>query len=765
MHLRWLVVIVVWGITITSGWWGSIYQVQGARGGREIRRISVNRARGNPDGSSSDPAISADGQVVGFSSSGSNIVPDDTNGHADIFAYALADGQIARPTLPDGSDPNGGSFNPILSADGRYVLFQSYATNWVTGDDNQDTDVFVWDRVTGVVELISIATDGGVGNGRSDPVGISADGRWVAFRSSSTNIIAGQPVSFQPHMFFRDRQSGVSAAALVGIDGELLPVEGGTFSADARYLTFWTSSDKAVPNDTNGKQDVFVRDMWAGSTTRISQGVGGAESNGASNDAVLSADGRWVAYDSDATNLVADGVIHVGVFLYDRTTGTTIRVSQRVDGSPATHGDRPEISGDGGMITYISNDNTIVTGDGNQTLDVFRYDRVTQTVELLSATFNGGAGNLTSDDVALDGSGQRALFRSAAFNLIDGDTNGHNDIFIVVPGGTLPSPPPLPTSTFAPTVTVRSSPTTTATASISPTPRPTHSGADLFLPLMQRTLPHPRRQLLNITQSANGASWMPGASASGDVVVFTSEADNLVVGDTNGVSDVFIWRGTPHQFQRVSVAGDGSQGNAASYAGVISTNGRYVVFTSAASNLMPGDVNGLPDVLRYDVWSGEVAVVSIAEDGGNATGNSYGGAISADGNRVAFGSLAGNLAPPNGSTGTAVYVRDMGAGTTQSVGYSHDASDVSLSADGETLTFAQPFYNGRPGLFVVPPGTGVREPIALSGEYTFYDLLHLAPGGRGSYWYTAERPLRDLTADRVYGLYGCMIGSGGQEIL
>jgi Tol biopolymer transport system component len=184
-----------------------------------------------------------------------------------------------------------------VSADGRYVAFHSEATNLVAGDTNGSEDVFVRDRVTGTTERVSIATGGAEGNGHSSAESISADGRFVAFESQASNLVSGD-TNGQADIFVRDRQTGTTervSRATSGAQGNSLS-GGPAISADGRFVAFLSFSTNLVPGDTNGHYDIFVRDRLNGTTERVSVATGGTQADGDSYSPAISADGRYVAF-------------------------------------------------------------------------------------------------------------------------------------------------------------------------------------------------------------------------------------------------------------------------------------------------------------------------------------------------------------------------------------------------------------------------------------------------------------------------------------
>ena len=349
-----------------------------------IERVSVDSQGAQAASGGVSPAISADGRFVAFSSDSPDLVPGDTNGVSDVFVHDRTTGTTERISIAgSGKEGNRSSRLPAISADGRFVGFESGASNLVSGDNNHVVDVFVRDRVAGTTERVSIDSTGQEGNGRSDSSAISADGRIVAFESEASNLVAGDADGTQD-IFVRDRQTGTTEA--VSGDSSGTPAGGlltPAVSGDGRFVAFTSSFSGFVPNDTNGALDVFVRDRAAGTIERASVSSGGEQAGTAGARLPgISADGRRVSFRSGAANLVAGDTNAVeDVFVHDRFTGTTERAS--VDSSGAQANGRslqddvrgPAMSTDGRFTAFSSSATNLAANDTNGTVDIFVRDR------------------------------------------------------------------------------------------------------------------------------------------------------------------------------------------------------------------------------------------------------------------------------------------------------------------------------------------------------------------------------------------------------
>lgn len=338
-------------------------------------RVSVDSfgAEGNAD--STGGALTPDARFVAFWSNATNLVAGDANGVRDVFVRDRALGATALVSVDStGAQGNGPSFWVAISADGRFVAFGSFANNLVPGDTNGGSDVFVRDLVAGTTELVSVDPTGAYGNAPSYLDGMTPDGRFVVFSSAASNFVSGD-TNAAMDVFLRDRQSGtterisVDSAGGEGHDHSL----NGAVTPDGRFIAFDSVADNLVAGDTNQRGDVFVRDRQNGTTERVSLRSNGHQGNGTSWYPAISADGSLVAFRSFATNLV--GFDHNGsqdAFVHDRTTGATRRVSLDATGHELDQDTQAvTISADGRFVTITTSATNVVPGDTNGVLDAF----------------------------------------------------------------------------------------------------------------------------------------------------------------------------------------------------------------------------------------------------------------------------------------------------------------------------------------------------------------------------------------------------------
>ncbi len=417
-----------------------------------------------------------------------------------------------------GAEANGPSYDPSLSADGLHVAFASEATNLLSGivvaDTNAASDVFVHDLATGLTTIVSIGSNHEQGDGASRGPSISADGRYVAFSSKATNL---------------------------------------------------------VENDTNDKEDVFVHDRMANQTTRVSVQSGtGVEGNNESREPSISADGRYVAFASFASNLLDTGGLpaidngHLDVFVHDRQTGTTIQVSvgpAPTYAQPDSASSVPCISADGGYVAFQSLADNLLDNrnPANAGWDMYLRDLKTNELTRVSAhPTTGVAGDASTQGVSLSADGRYVALGSHATNLLTFldnfpvVDNGKEDVYVL-------------------------DRQTKQMARISIGPAPSYSQGD-------------------------DLSGDPSLSADGRCVAFTSAATNLVANETNtnGVADVYVRDRETDQTTRASLAMGSALGNNVSAKPSISADGRYVAFHSLATNLVYDDNNGTLDIFVRD---------------------------------------------------------------------------------------------------------------------------------------------------------------------
>jgi Tol biopolymer transport system component len=402
-----------------------------------MTRASLDSSGAEGNDFSEWSAISADARFVTFQSDASNLVANDLNRRTDIFVHDLATGLTIRVSVASsGGEANNDSYHPSISGDGTVVAFESYASNLVAGDVNGTIDAFVHDGATGATELMNVDSSGLPGNGASRFPAVSADGRVVAFWSDSTNLVPGDG-NHQRDVFIHDRVSG--ATERVSVDSSGAESNGQSFapsiSADGRIVVFLSDATNLVPGDTNGATDVFVHDRTSGFTERVNVDSAGHQADDASASLAVSGDGRTVAFHSWASNLVAgDANQAPDIFVHDRQTGVTELASVDSTGAQGNSGSElPSLSDDGQIVAFDSDASNLVSSDTNGVTDAFVHDRTAGTTERVSISDLGVEGDAWSDAPQLSSDGQTVTFSSGASNLVPDDGNGRSDVFVRFP--------------------------------------------------------------------------------------------------------------------------------------------------------------------------------------------------------------------------------------------------------------------------------------------------------------------------------------------
>jgi Tol biopolymer transport system component len=393
------------------------------------------------DGSLGDKAsefgtISFDGKRIAFSSQATNLVQGDENGERDAFLRNRALGttrRISNGLL--GHESNGPSRDTAIAGEGRFVAFWSAGANLVIGDTNNRGDIFVYDRQTQVITRESITTGGAEANGTSLNPSISADGRFVAFESLATNLVPGDTNGVMD-VFIRDRDLRITVRASVShLDGEqgngasIQP----SMSTDGRWVAFTSSASNLVALDQNGADDVFIHDRVTDETIRVSVDSGGIEGNGASNEPHIGGDGgQYIVFKTEASNLSnLDDNGEADIYMHDRRARTTILVSIGNDGSIGNSGsNNPVITEDGQYVAFDSRATNLVPNDTNDRPDVFLRDLFENTTRLMSVSKQGVQAEFGSTRPDITAAGEFIVFESKSGGLVPGDINGVTDVFV-----------------------------------------------------------------------------------------------------------------------------------------------------------------------------------------------------------------------------------------------------------------------------------------------------------------------------------------------
>jgi Tol biopolymer transport system component len=398
-----------------------------------LERISVTSQERQSEGAASRfVKLSADGRLVVFTSPATDLVPGDTNDEQDVFVRDRRAGTTTRVSVDSaGRQADGGSSEASISADGRFVVFTSAAGNLVRGDTNEEVDVFVRDLRRHTTKRVSLTGSGKQAGGSSFLASISATGRFVAFQSTAADLVAGDTNDAED-VFVRDVVEQTTRRASIPSGGRqfsgpsALPI----VSDNGRYVAF-------ISNPRNPDVfDVYRRDLRTGSTRLMSVGLRGGPIDGVTGQIAMSGNGRFVGYASDSTNLVAEDTNDQwDTFVYDAVKRTTIRVSVGSDGAQGNgFSDQPSLSRTGRYVAFASEATNLVGGDTNGVGDAFVRDLRTGITKRISTTAAGVQANDTSGpsyapEIGLSADGRHAAFVSQATNLVRGDTNAAPDLF------------------------------------------------------------------------------------------------------------------------------------------------------------------------------------------------------------------------------------------------------------------------------------------------------------------------------------------------
>lgn len=433
--------------------------------------------------------------------------------------------------LPTEGQSNGESLYPPISYDGRYVAFYSLATNLVPGDTNAAGDIFLHDRETGETTRVSISSEGKEGDLESIWPSLSGDARFIAFTSSATNLVEGDTNNL-PDVFVHDRETRTTTRVSVSSQGE--QSDGISYNyfpaitADGRYVVFASLAGNLVERDTNQTWDIFVHDRETRSTVLASVNSNGRQANAPSLHGVISGNGRFVAFNSYANNLMANDQNEVSdVFVHDLETRTTMPVSVDAQGRLGNESsDRATISFDGECIGYSSFASNLTPVDKDEEEDVFIYERSARNNRLASNSLAGTPALARDDD---DDDVPWCCYISPACCII-----------VVISD---------------------------------------------------------RKSVI---------------APDGNSIIYRYDAPDLVPDDTNFRQDIFMYDRRTDEVTRISINSQGEEANGDSVHHGLSFDGRYIAFSSEASNLVPNDTNGVSDIFVHDRETGETTRVSIS---------------------------------------------------------------------------------------------------------------------------------------------------------
>ena len=662
------------------------------------------------------PWISSDGRYVLFSSSAINLTPGDNSLSAlNIFLRDRASNAtvLVSANCSGTGGGNGNSVSATLSSNAQYVVFESDASDLLPGDTNGAGDIFVRDLQAGTNILVSVAADGGFANGAStDPV-MTPDGRWVAFISAATNLVAGDTNGI-PDVFIRDLVAQTTTLVSVGAYGANSGMDTVVITPDGKRVAFFSTAHglaTGVPATSAG--EIYVRDLPANTNIWASSNAAATVSsllrldNMPSHRPALSDDGNFVAFKTGWTNgtaaPIAPGIAAALVFRCDIAAGTNSIVSTNgisSGGIPEDHVYGPEISADGRFVIYVATNNAPVSSTSVQL-----WDALSGTNVAVSVTQTGSLpANTISDNPSISPDGRFVVFLSNATNLVANAVSNGSHIYLRDLQNGLTQLIDADTNGIDSTDNLGAALALSADAQAvvfdSPDGNLVSGDNNGSLDVILRDVAVGSNELVSCRntsvglQTANGMSFWSRFSLADDGrwAAFSSYANDLVPNDVNRASDVFVRNLTGGTNVLVSIGIDGRPAlGGCSYGPVISQNGRFVAFVSLATNLIAGlsQSNLLSNIFLRDLQSNTTVLVSVSTNGVSpGNGDASDPVLSQDGRYVAFLSKATNLAPSITGAVPNTYLRDLNLGTTVSLtGNSSSAYAPSMSSDGHYVAY------------------------------------------------------------------------------
>lgn len=662
--------------------------------------------------------VSNDGRYVVFDSTATNL--GDSSGRRHVY---LHDRELATTVAltQGGSGSSGDSANPRISADGRYVVFDS--TTPFDGDDtNGVRDIYRLDRQSNTYTLISVSADGRIGNADSFEPQISADGNSVAFHTWANNLVAGDSNGYWDLLLRRIDSATLQRVSLSDTGAELLDfpqLANAALSADGRYVLF-NLLKPAVADDTNDNTDGYRFDSQSGSLQRVTLDSTGGQLYGYSPARAIAADGLSVLMQSSAPNVFPGLSGNVArQFLRRLGDGGLTLITFRDGPGPGDDQFHDGLMSADAATFFASSNSVILPGDSNGFADVYRQTSASPSVQRLSAPLAGSAGPYPNGDsggwatgYSLSGDGRFVAFASLANNLVVGDFNASADVF-------------LRDRLLGTTQRISLKPDGGESFCWSQQPAVSANGryvaflscgdlGGLKLPLASTIYRYDRLSggLELVSALADGSqattAYTPRISADGDTISFWS-CDAAVAGNgLPGRCDVYVRNQFSGEVLRASPRLNDQGGDVDWQTHALSADGRHVLFNALADNLVAGDSNGAFDAFVFDTVLQTTQRVSVDSLGQQLDGHSIGSGLSADGSLVVFSSDAPLLGGSSATFYQGVFLRDRGAATTTLVSRRSDgvalnlfSEEAQISASGAYIVFAS-MADNQPG---APPDT------------------------------------------------------------
>lgn len=640
----------------------------------------------NGNGDSTCPIVTPDGRFVVFASAAGNLATNNGGfvpAKMDVYVRDRVSQQtkLVSVNVNGNGGGDGDSIPTDISIDGRYVVFESSASNLVPGDTNSCSDVFVRDLVTGATALASVASDGGFGNGPSTTPVMTPDGRYVSFVSRASNLVSGDSNGIGD-IFVRDLQLGVTTLASPGavaagsLQGSVSPV----ITPDGRYVAFLSWAQNVVPGLTN-QGEIYLRDTVNAQTylastnarTIASQVFGAGDV--ASCGHAISDNGQYVVYEITPKPTTATSPPRAIVVRGQPFTGVADIIS--TNGVPVFDYENArnlDVTPDGRFVTFIADTN----GTHGVSGAVYLWDALSNSTTLVSADVNGAFSPGVCDWPLIDPTGRYIAFLSTATNLVSNAPSGwglyRRDVVagttaLVEPGGTMVTPITCASmSSNAQLIAYESAGLLGNAAQSDVFVGDVLSGTSELISVRDLSLP-------SATPSGASAIGSGCISSNGRYFTFSSRAEDLATNDSNGFRDVFVQDRVAGLTVLVSANTNGVSGNGPSLEPSISGDGRYVAFTSFANDIVAGDANNTSDVFVRDMATGNITLVSVANGGVQAANPSSSPTISADGTKVLF------------RNGNSLFLRDLQASTTQNLINNTSFLPASMSPSGRYVAF------------------------------------------------------------------------------